>query len=133
MKRKNAVGGRLGLSEFLLLFLALFAVGSLNVDFLLRKYKRPVMKYQRQRSHKHHREREREIKRAQKLYLSAGFLISVGLSTTRASEQTHLPISISYQKKRPFPSTQNAKCRNDRELERKNNISSSSETHPDSF
>ena len=43
MKMKNAVGGRLGLSEFLLLFLALFAVGSFDVDFFLWRYNQTIM------------------------------------------------------------------------------------------
>ena len=43
MKMKNAVGGHLSLSKFLLLFLALFAVGSFNVNFFLWRYNQTIM------------------------------------------------------------------------------------------
>lgn len=78
MKRKKAVGGRLGLLESLSFFLNLFALGSVDVGFFL--YKEFIVPNQElSRTHA-----SLQSKKRRGTYLSAGFflLISAGFSTT---------------------------------------------------
>lgn len=78
MKRKKAVGGRLGLLESLPFFLNLFALGSVDVGFFLYKEFHTL--------NQKHSQTQTSFAKQEKwgIYLSAGFflLISAGFSTT---------------------------------------------------
>ena len=84
MKMKNAVGGRLSLFEFLLLFLALFAVGSFDVDFFLWRYNQTIMTNRKHLKKKstNTEPHKKEMKMVPKIYLLVGLFASVSLSTT---------------------------------------------------
>ena len=120
MKMKNAVGGHLSLSKFLLLFLALFAVGSFNVNFFLWRYNQTIMT-----NRKHFKKKstntephKREMKMVQKNVPLSRLICLCRPFHNLSLEQTHHHQSIS----KSFYIFINPKCKTlkkNRQIEKK--------------